>query len=234
MKITPTQKKKIQTVLSVFETSSLKPRYDILVCLNDGPNDIKQITYGKHQTTEYGNLKSLIKMYCDRRGRYANDLRSYLDFIGNPRHPLSGNDPFKTLLKLAGTDQVMMDVQEEFFEQFYWMPAVKWAEAMGFTLPLSMLVIYDSYIQSGSILMKLRDRFSEAVPISKGNEKRWITAYTNVRDKFLENNQNPDVRSSDYRTDCLCDTIKEENWDLVKPLVCKFNSADKRDWITII
>lgn len=232
--ITPTLKKKIQTVVNVFETSSLKPRYDVLVCMDDGPGGSVQITYGKQQTTESGNLRTLIKMYCDRNGRYAKDLRSYLPYIGDPKHPLAKNDPFKMLLKLAGTDEVMHQVQDDFFDLHYWAPAESFFKSMGFTLPFSMLVIYDSYIQSGSVLDKLRNRFVEPVPINHGNEKRWVSAYVSVRDKFLENNKNANVRASDYRTDCFLEAIAAGNWDLSQPLICKFNSIYKANWITII
>jgi chitosanase len=231
--ITPPIKKKIQDVVSVFETSSVKPRYDILVVMADGPGRCLQITYGKHQTTEYGNLRALIKMYCDSYGRYANDLRSYIGFIGRPDKPLAKNESFKHLLKLAGTDYIMAEVQDRFFDQYYWDPAFNFFQKQNFTLPLSMLVIYDSFIQSGGILDFLRNRFGERTPINNGNEKRWITAYTNVRDKWLENHSNPLLPHTDYRTDCLLDAISKDNWDLAKPLVCKFNSFKPSDWITI-
>jgi chitosanase len=231
--INPATKLKIQTIVSVFETSSLKPRYDILVCLNDGPRKIKQITYGKHQTTEYGNLQALIRMYCDRHGRYENDLRSYLAYIGNPKHPLAGNDPFKMLLKLAGTDDIMHQVQDEFFDRYYWDPAVNFFTSNLFNLPLAMAVIYDSYIHSGGIPSWLRDDFKEVPPVKGGNEKDWVKAYVTTRDYWLEHHENKILRGTDYRTDAWLDCIALGNWELQQPVVCKFNSTDKRDWITI-
>lgn len=232
--ITPPNKKKIQDVVSVFETSSTKPLYDILVCMHDGPGKCLQITYGKHQTTEFGNLKALIRMYCDSYGRYARDLRSYLAYIGDPLHPLAKNEPFKYLLKLAGTDIVMHEVQDKFFDQYYWDPAMKFFQQQNFTLPLSMLVIYDSYIQSGGILDFLRKRFGEKTPINNGNEQRWISAYVNVRDKWLEDHTNPILPYTDYRTDCLQDAIQKNNWDLSQPIICKFNSNDPKKWVTVL
>lgn len=230
--ITPSTKKKIQEIVSVFETSSKKPRYDILVVMADGPGRCRQITYGKHQTTEYGNLKALVKMYCDAGGKYGADLRNYLHLIGEK--PLCDHFHFKGLLqKAAREDSVMHQVQDNFFDQYYWDPAVKFFLRNNFSLPLSMLVIYDSYIQSGGILDFLRARFGEKTPINAGNEKRWIKAYTAVRDKWLEGHSNPLLPRSDYRTDCLLEQIAAENWDLSKPVVCKFNSKHQKNWITV-
>lgn len=231
--ITSDIKKKIQTIVSVFETSSTKPLYDILVCLNDGPGGIRQITYGKHQTTEYGNLHALIKLYCERNGRYANDLQSYVQFIGDPKHPLADNLPFKQLLKLAGTDFTMHQVQDEFFDKYYWEPAMNFFSANRFSFPLSMGVIYDSYIHSGGIPIWLRKKFNEKTPLNGGNEKEWISQYVYERDNWLEHHENKVLRNTDYRTDCWIDQIHNNNWDLLQVVECKFNLSDKKYWIRI-
>lgn len=230
--ITDKIKAKIQSVVSVFETSSLTPRYDILVVLNDGPGGSYQITYGKHQTTESGGLKTLLTMYCNEGGRYAHDLRSYLDHIG--RTPLYANVAFKQLLKLAGTDPVMHTCQDIFFDRHYWTPAYHFFEANGFTLPLSMLVIYDSYIHSGGVPSWLRDDFREVPPARGGNEKKWVAAYVATRDYWLEHHPSKILRGTDYRTDTLLDCICRDNWTLQKKVVCQFNEPDNpKAWITI-
>lgn len=227
-------KKKIQTVVNVFETSSLKPRYDVICIADDGPGKCTQISYGKQQCAEFGNLHALIRMYCDTPdARYGKDLKNYLQFIGDPKHPLCKNKEFKQLLKLAGTDYVMHETQDRFFDQFYWSPALKFFEQNNFSLPLSMLVIYDSYIQSGGILDFLRQRFGEKTPINNGNEKRWIEAYTTVRDKWLENHSNRILQFTDYRTDTLLEQITTENWLLEKRVVVKFNSSNEQSWVAI-
>jgi chitosanase len=232
--IEPATKQKIQTIVNVFESSSLKPLYDVLVVAADGPGGIRQISYGKQQLTEYGNLPSLIKHYCETPGaRYANDLQNYSQFLGRPEHPLADNLPFKQLLKLAGTDFIMHQVQDEFFDRYYWQPAVNFFEANRFTLPLSMAVIYDSYIHSGSIPMWLRKRFNEKTPLNGGSEKQWISEYVYTRDNWLEHHPNKVLRNTDYRTDCWLDQIHTNNWDLKEPVICKFNQSDKKEWITI-
>ena len=48
----------------------------------DGPNDIRQITYGRSQTTEYGNLRELVQMYVEAGGRFSEDLRPFVERFG--------------------------------------------------------------------------------------------------------------------------------------------------------
>ena len=68
----------------------------------------------------------------------------------------------------------MQRIQDDFFDKRYFQPAMQWADTNEFTLPLSALVIYDSFIHSGSILDFLRKRFPEVPPAKGGNEKTWI------------------------------------------------------------
>ena len=54
---------------------------------------------------------------------------------------------FIALLKKAGNeDPLMMDVQEEMFDDFILGPAFEWAAKYEFTLPLSYLTIADSFL----------------------------------------------------------------------------------------
>ena len=108
----------------------------------------------------------------------------------------------------------MKKVQDDFFEAVYFQPAQKWADQQGFNLPLSMLVIYDSYIQSGSIRSEIREKFPEVPPSKGGDEKAWILAYVNARHSFLANNSKPAVRPTVYRTKCLKEQIQKQNWML--------------------
>ena len=108
----------------------------------------------------------------------------------------------------------MLFRSDAFFERVYFKPAMKWADVNGFTLPLSALVIYDSFIHSGQILWLLRNRFSESPPAQGGNEKVWTTDYIKARDNWLRNHSRADVRASAYRTKCLKREIDRGNWDL--------------------
>jgi chitosanase len=88
-----------------------------------------------------------------------------------------------------------------------------------------MLTIYDSYIHSGGIPIWLRVKFPEKTPVNGGDEKEWIAAYVNQRDKYLENNARAVLRSADYRTDCLLEQIENNNWDLSQPVIYQVQCA---------
>jgi chitosanase len=214
-------KTKIQSILNVWETGRPDGDYGKVTILPDGPGGKKQITYGRSQTTEFGHLKTLLKKYYEERGQYGDAIwtlvkdRMYMK--GAVSNSLCDDTDLITLLSKAGSDPVMRQVQDEFFDKFYWLPAARWFNSNGFTLPLSMLVIYDSFIHSGNVLPFLRKRFSARPPAAGGSEMEWITQYVNTRHNWLSNHSSKYLRNSSYRTRDLLRSIEEKNWDLKKP-----------------
>lgn len=213
MKLSPEQKLIIEQVVNAFETGRKEGNYAALALMRDGPKKSKQITYGRSQVTEFGRLRELLQSYIDKGGFYTNDFGPYLAKIGI--RPLVTDIKFRTLLKDAGTnDSIMHQTQDEFFDEKYFKPAMEWAEEHGFKLPLSGLVIYDSFIQSGSILNFLRNRFPEPVPSNGGSEKEWISQYVGARHNWLATHSDALLRNTSYRTECFRDQIRRYNWDL--------------------
>lgn len=211
--LTPSQRAICERVLNVFETGTPRGRYGAITIFADGPHGIRQITYGRSQTTEYGNLRELVSRYVAAGGTFSEQLRSWVPLIG--RRALVDDAAFKGLLTSAGnTDPVMERVQDAFFADLYFNPAMRWAAANGFRRALSALVIYDSYIHSGSIRDFLRALFPEVPPARGGDEKTWIQQYTNARHNWLANHGNADIRASAYRTRDLLREIGRDNWDL--------------------
>lgn len=205
----------IQHVINVFETGSVEGDYGAISIFNDGPHDVRQITYGRSQTTEYGKLGALVRAYVDAGGTYSEALRPYVGRVG--KEPLVDDAAFKDLLRKAGRqDSRMREVQDAFFDEAYFQPAMRWAAKHGFTLPLSALVIYDSFIHSGSILNVIRAQFPERPPSAGGDEKTWIRQYVEARHAWLEGHSRPIVRKTIYRTECFSKEIARGNWDLAK------------------
>ena len=103
--ITTQQKKKITQVINVFKTGTINGKYDTIFIYADGPiiggSQIKQITYGRSQTTEYGVLKILVQQYIANNCIYANDMKPYVAKIGK-QPSLSTDAIFKNTLKNAG------------------------------------------------------------------------------------------------------------------------------------
>lgn len=224
MNLTAKQRLICDRVINVFETGTPKGKYGAISIYNDGPEGIRQVTYGRSQTTEYGNLPKLVDMYVAAKGLYSAKLAPYAKLVGHVA--LVDNEPFKDLLRRAGNeDPLMAAVQDKFFDEVYFIPARKWAEANGFTLALSMLVIYDSYIHSGSIRKDLRARFKESTPVNGGDEKAWIKAYVKVRNDWLVSI--PRLKPTAYRTRDLLREIGRDNWDLAMiPLVANGTPVD--------
>ncbi len=215
MHLSSKQKGLITKVINVFETGKPAGNYGLIAIFNDGPGDIRQITYGRSQTTEYGNLARLVKDYVAANGTFSNKLKPFVHKIGVT--PLTDDETFKGLLKKAGNeDSVMRTVQDKFFDQVYYKPAMKWATDKGFILPLSALVIYDSFIHSGSILSVIRNSFPEKVPSDGGNEIEWTTAYVKARHDWLANHPREAVRKTVYRTKCFIEQVARGNWPLTE------------------
>jgi chitosanase len=213
---------RIIEVINVFETGSKRGKYGAFVAYKDFTfkgNNYKQITYGRTQTTEFGNLKSLLKMYIDAGGAYADVFRRYVNDIGKITNdePISlwDNTELVATLKIAGnTDPIMVSTQDVFFDRYYVQPAIAFFTHHQFTLPLSLFVIYDSFVHSGSIRPELRQRFPELPPLQGGNEKRWIKQYVDVRYDWLKNHSKEILRNTIYRPQLFQRLIADNNWDL--------------------
>jgi len=212
MILTREQKRICERVLNAFETGSAAGDYSNISIYADGPDRIRQITYGRSQTTEYGHLHELVAMYVAAKGELSSELEPFVDKIGH--EALVGDAEFKQLLKKAGKDPVMQRTQDAFFDRRYFQPALNWATENGFIEALSGLVIYDSYIHSGGILSFLRQSFAEAPPVEGGEEETWIKQYVDTRHKWLANHSNAILRNTIYRTKCLKREIQRNNWDL--------------------
>jgi chitosanase len=210
-------KTKVLQVVNVFETGRPDGKYDSVVRYADGPNNIRQITFGRSQTTEYGNLSRLLEKYVSMNGKYSSNFNPYVPMVG--KTPLTDDDSFISLLKTsAREDDVMRQCQDEFFDIYYYQPAFIWFNGHGFQEPLSLLVIYDSFIHSGSIPNFLRQKFSESPPINGGNEQSWIGQYVNARHDWLVNNSKDILRKTAYRTECFQEQIRNGNWQLAQPV----------------
>ena len=203
----------IKKVLLSFEQSRTTIKYDSIYKYEDGPNNIKQVTLS-FGITEYGNLKTFIKDYCSKDGKYTKEFNSYLPLIGTK--PLVQDSNFINLLKESASDPVMQQCQEQAFDSMYITPALSWCSKNNILLPLSQAVIADSFLQSGSILGRIRNTFSETLPVNGGDEKTWITCYCKARKFWLENHSRKILHNTVYRMNFFLDLIKDDDWNLTK------------------
>lgn len=230
--MTSTDINKIRQIVRYFETSKITGAdYGAIATFHDGPDKRQQVTYGATQTTEYGNLRALLLMYIEAKGQYAADFLSYMSWIGDKNKPsLATSELFLNLLKKASADNVMQGTQDRFFNIYYFNPARQFCERNQLVLPLSVLIIYDSFVHSGSIMQFLRNKFTTVTPSQGGDEREWVTNYVTARDQWLENNPSELLQKTDYRTDSFIHAIQQQNWLLSAPFeIVNFKTKDETD-----
>ncbi len=217
MTISTDLKQRILEAINIFETGSAEGEYDNISIYADGKPDrngqhTRQITFGRSQTTEQSNLAALVKAYIDNGGAFAAQLQPYLLKIG-VTSLVDETDFIDTLQKAAREDDIMRTTQDTFFDTHYYQRALQFAKYNGFTHPLSMLVIYDSFIHSGGVFDFLRERFHELSPKNGGDEKKWIRAYVNERHDWLLSKGGL-LAKTVYRTQCFKMLILKGEWAL--------------------
>jgi len=216
--ITGLQKKTAQAIVKIFETGKPLGDYGAVTVI---PGDTGHLSYGVSQASlTSGNLALLIAAYCDANGKYADRLAPYLSALTAKDTRLDHDQPLKSLLKEAGYDPVMRRVQDDFFDQKFWMPAVKTAEAMGIRTPLGILVIYDSMIH-GSLNMMIDRTTKEHGSSLVIGEESWISHYIATRRAWLANHTNTLLRKTVYRMDELERLVRLGKWPLVLPLTVR-------------
>jgi chitosanase len=209
----------IRRVLSVAECGTEEFKYsDVYIYADDSRFSParRQITYSIGFTEGGGNLKKVLEAYIAAGGAFARDLQTFIPGLGDKsRRSLAGNQAFIALLKVAGKEPTMREVQHQQFDRMYLRPAITWGESYKFTLNLSFLVIADSYLHSGSMLGFLMARFPEKKPVDGGDEKEWINAYLQIRHDWLRTHSNKILNKTTYRADCYLREAAKGNWDLI-------------------
>ena len=196
--------RKVMKVLNVFETGKPERDYSSVFTWNDGPNGRKQLTLGVG-FTQGGSLQKVIEKYISYGGKNA----SYFSKFNFNDLSLAYNKDLIARIKSSGEEPEMIRAQDEVYREKYWIPAKKFFDDNGFTEPLSMLVIADSTLHSGSIPSWLRKRFKEKPPAAGGDERNWITEYVKVRHDWLWSKGGL-LRNTVYRTNCFKEQIKKE------------------------
>lgn len=214
--LTDLQKRTAQAIVNIFETSQVRGDYGNVTLL---PGDTGHLTYGRSQTTlASGNLYLLIKAYCEDDGaQFAEPLRTYLDRLAARDLTLDDDLAFRDLLREAGDDPVMHDVQDRFFDRVYWSPAAQAAISLSINTALGTGVVYDSRVHGswGRIRDRTLDRYGAVSPIG---EEAWIGHYVDERRDWLATNPNPLLQRTVYRMDAFRGLIGEGKWDLSLPL----------------
>lgn len=230
--IAATQKRAIDAIVSVFETGKLPSpaAYSTVAILSDGAG----ISYGMHQTTAASSLPALLEEYIRRDGLYAARIRGLMYLLPSTRAMSSSSAVPEAvallvdLLRAAGADPIMQEVQRDTFNRLYWEPATTYAGSLGLETALSHLAVYDTWVHSGGgRVANLRERFPATPPSRLGDERVWTAQFCRARRDWLAGFTSVDpkkqklVRTTVYRVDALLDLIADDAWDLALPLVVR-------------
>ena len=219
------KKKAAQAIVNIFETGTPYGDYSRVTLLH---GDTGHLTYGRSQTTlASGNLYLLIKAYCSASGaEYASELSGFLQRLEDIDLSLDNDLRFRHILREAGNDPVMQQVQDGFFDRIYWNPAFNTAKACGIKCELGVSVVYDSFIHgSWRRVKKLTDQ--EAGPLEEIGETNWVAEYVMTRRNWLASHSNPLLHKTVYRMDSFRQIITTQNWALELPFVVRGVMIDK-------
>jgi len=219
MQLTALQKSAAQAIVNIFETGSIRGDYADVTLL---PGDSGQLTYGRSQTTlASGNLFLLIEDYCNQsNGSLSAEFKPYLSKLQCCDCSLNNDATFRGLLKDAGSDPVMQDVQDAFFDRVYWDPAMRSADALGAQSALGAAIVYDSTVHGSWAQVRdmTRKQFGELKQIG---EVQWMSDYVETRRQWLATYPNPLLHKTVYRMDAFRQIINAGNWKLGLPLVVR-------------
>lgn len=204
--------------LNLAENDSGSPEtdYGAVYVYRDGKNKRRQVTLGRGFTDDGGNLRKVVEGYIARGGSRSAFFRSRLDRFG--KGLLADDREFIAALKAAASEPAMQAAQDEVFNDVYLNPALAWAEKHGFREPLSVAVIVDSYLHSGSMLKWLMNEFPEKKPAAGGRERVWIESYCTRRLAWFKRATGA-LHTCQFRPRFFLTEIARGNWDLKCPLV---------------
>lgn len=212
MTFTKNDKLKALAIVSVFETSQPFGDYAACVVLDDGAG----VSYGICQFTHRsGSLAEVVEPYIQNGGKIGVTImagcRSALrDTSAASIERLAANAQFRNALRAAAITREMKAAQNGVATERYLAPAIALCDKLGFTLPLSLAVVYDSLVH-GSFY-----RVARGVAADRNDEQAWITAYVRRRDAWLASY--PRLTATRYRTRFFLNQIAVSNWALRLPI----------------
>lgn len=219
MQLTALQKSAAQAVVNIFETGSIRGNYADVTLM---AGDTGQLTYGRSQTTlASGNLFLLIQDYCGcNNGSLSASFKPYLTKLQACDTSLNNDMVFRGMLKDAGMDPVMQEVQDAFFDRVYWDPAMRSADALGAQSALGAVIVYDSTVHGSWAHVRdlTRAQFGE---LKQVGEVQWMSDYVETRRQWLATYPNPLLHKTVYRMDAFRVIINAGNWKLGLPLVVR-------------
>lgn len=207
-----------KAIVNVFETGSVRGDYGAVTLL---PGDTGRLSFGRAQASlGSGNLHLLLARYCGTVGaRFGARLRAWLPALAARSAAADTDLKLHNLLRASADDPLMRDVQDRFFDETHWDPAVRAAARLGIRSPLGVAVVYDGWVHGSFGL--LRDRTNAAGAVEAVGEHEWLRRYVRLRREWLATHPNALLRNTVVRMDAFQRLMELEAWALPLPLVVR-------------
>jgi chitosanase len=207
-----------KAIVNLFETGEVLGDYGAVTVLE---GDSGHLTYGRSQTTlGSGNLAQLIERYCSHAAaRFGDRLRPWLPGLKARDLKLDRDLKLHNVLRACADDPVMRDVQDRFFDDTYWEPAVRAAGKMGIDLPLGVAIVYDSWVHGS--WGPMRSKTNLGGNMQQSGQQAWLSRYVATRREWLATHPNTLLRKTVYRMDAFKWLIDQGYWGLPLPLVVR-------------
>jgi chitosanase len=216
--LTATQAQAAKAIVNLFETGAVRGHYGALAVL---PGDTGRLTFGRSQASlGSGNLHLLVERYCGTVGaRFGARLRAWLPALAARNAAADTDVKLHNLLRASADDPVMRDVQDAFFDELFWDPAVRASARLGVRSPLGAAIVYDSWVHGS--WTSLRDRTNAGGTLNDLGEHEWLRRYVRLRREWLATHPNALLRTTVYRMDTFQHMMEQESWGLPLPLVVR-------------
>ena len=215
-------------IISVFENATPVIQYDYIENIHDG----RGYTAGRAGfTTATCDLLEVVNRYTAKFP--SNNLVSFiprLQVLCNTNDSsVTGLSALPQAWATASKDAVFKQIQDDVVNDFYFNPALKYAQKIGAKYQLTLLNIYDACIQHGDGtdadgLAAMLERTRVAVggnPANGVDEVKWLDAFMTVRKNTLLNPANKESaeawKESVYRVDALRKVYDEQNFTMKSP-----------------
>lgn len=201
-------------IVSIFETGKKQGDSAAVAVLPDGAG----ISYGMHQATHRsGSLYAICQRYIQNGGEQREALSIFLPKLESRDaatiQQMAGSEELKKLLREIGQSATMRTAQEQVFDELYMIPAARACARKGWSLPLSLAVVYDSFIQGGFVAVMASYKAA-----TTASEKDAVLGYIVARRKWLAGSKLPIVRKTVYRPDTFKQLASDGNWALDTPM----------------
>ncbi len=227
MSFTERDKAAARAILSVFETSQKQGDPAAVAVLDDGAG----VSYGIKQFTHGGGaLEEVLREFARLAPAHQASATRYADQLRNRSaanvEQMGADLSFRQWLRQAGRTPEMRTAQETIADRNYLNPALAECERNGFIEPLSLAVVFDSYVQGSWERCKRDTNAKHRRPVP---EKRWIVDYLATRTQFLQGRKSGAARASVYRPATFQKLIERGNWKLATPFTVHGRTIEEDD-----